>query len=52
VKASGEGISDRIRLLEIASCYGNLVPLMSGISGESHWTIKDLDVGVPSWLQS
>lgn len=47
VKASGEGISDRIRLFEIMSCHGNLVPLMLGISAGSHWTIKDLDVGSP-----
>jgi len=47
VKASGEGISDRIRLLDIVPSDGSLVPVMSGISAAGHWTIKDLDVGGP-----
>jgi 4'-phosphopantetheinyl transferase len=44
LKALGEGLSDRIRQLEIISRDGELVPSMSGISTD-HWKIRDLDVG-------
>lgn len=44
-KGLGEGISDRIRLLEIIPSQAQLLPLISGVPAGRDWTIKDLDVG-------
>jgi 4'-phosphopantetheinyl transferase len=45
VKALGEGLSDRIRRVEIVSFHGDLVPFISGTPAGSQWSITDLEVG-------
>jgi len=44
VKALGEGLSDRIRQVEIVPAAGRLLARIAGIPAD-RWMIKDLDVG-------
>jgi 4'-phosphopantetheinyl transferase len=45
VKALGEGLSDRIRQVEIMPVAGALRPRIAGIPAGDTWMIKDLDAG-------
>jgi 4'-phosphopantetheinyl transferase len=45
VKALGEGLSDRIRQVEIVPADGALLARIAGVSVGDHWMVKDLDVG-------
>lgn len=45
VKALGEGLSDRIRQVEIVPVAGALLPRIAGIPAGDRWMIKDLHVG-------
>jgi 4'-phosphopantetheinyl transferase len=45
MKALGEGLSDRIRQVEIVPTAGALLPRIAGIPAGDHWMIEDLDVG-------
>jgi 4'-phosphopantetheinyl transferase len=45
VKALGEGLSDRIRQVEIVLSGGVLLPRIAGVPAGDHWIVKDLDVG-------
>jgi 4'-phosphopantetheinyl transferase len=45
VKGLGEGLSDRIRQVEIVPAAGAFLARIAGIPAGDHWMVKDLDVG-------
>jgi 4'-phosphopantetheinyl transferase len=45
VKALGEGLSDRIRQVEIVPADGVLLARIAGIPAGDHWIVQDPDVG-------
>jgi 4'-phosphopantetheinyl transferase len=44
VKALGEGLSERIRQLEVIASDGSLLPHINAVAADDRWTVKDLNV--------